>query len=150
MPPLTTKDEILAQGSEEKTNVLARHFSGKITFPYPEHKPATLPIMSNEKMSRIATSEKKVEKLLHNEDTRKSTGPDGVCPRLHQRGANEISFPLPLIFNTCLRSYFWPTLWKQSNVTFDKVWHQGLLSKLKSYGGDSELLGLLKNYLLDR
>ena len=31
--------------------------------------------------------------------------------------------------------------------TFDKVWHIGLLFKLKAYGVDGELLSLLKNYL---
>ena len=31
--------------------------------------------------------------------------------------------------------------------TFDKVWHIGLLLKLKAYGVDGELLSLLKNYL---
>ena len=33
---------------------------------------------------------------------------------------------------------------------FDKVWHQGLIFKLKSYGVDGKLLKLLKNYLTDR
>ena len=31
--------------------------------------------------------------------------------------------------------------------TFDKVWHIGLLFKLKAYGVDGELLSLLKIYL---
>ena len=30
---------------------------------------------------------------------------------------------------------------------FDKVWHEGLVFKLKSYGVEGELLSLLKNYL---
>ena len=30
---------------------------------------------------------------------------------------------------------------------FDKVWHQGLLFKLKSYGVERSLFGLLENYL---
>ena len=33
---------------------------------------------------------------------------------------------------------------------FDKVWHIGLLFKLKAYGVDGELLLLLKNYLENR
>ena len=33
---------------------------------------------------------------------------------------------------------------------FDKVWHKGLLYKLKSYGVESELLSLLECYLRDR
>ena len=30
---------------------------------------------------------------------------------------------------------------------FDKVWHDGLVFKLKSYGVEGELLSLLKNYI---
>ena len=30
---------------------------------------------------------------------------------------------------------------------FDKVWHDGLIFKLKAYGVEGELLSLLKNYL---
>ena len=33
---------------------------------------------------------------------------------------------------------------------FDKVWHDGLIFKLKSYGVEGELLSLLKNYLQNR
>ena len=33
---------------------------------------------------------------------------------------------------------------------FDKVWHKGLIFKLKSYGVENKLLDLLKNYLRDR
>ena len=33
---------------------------------------------------------------------------------------------------------------------FDKVWHTGLLFKLKAYGVDGELLSLLENYLENR
>ena len=34
--------------------------------------------------------------------------------------------------------------------TFDKVWHDGIISKLKAYGIEGELLSLLKNYLENR
>ena len=33
---------------------------------------------------------------------------------------------------------------------FDKVWHDGLLFKLKTYGVEGDLLLLLKNYLKNR
>ena len=34
--------------------------------------------------------------------------------------------------------------------TFDKVWHNGLICKLQSYGIQPQLLVLLKNYLFNR
>ena len=33
---------------------------------------------------------------------------------------------------------------------FDKVWHEGLVFKLKTYGIEMECLNLLQNYLADR
>ena len=33
---------------------------------------------------------------------------------------------------------------------FDKVWHDGIIFKLKSYNTEGELLSLLKNYLENR
>ena len=33
---------------------------------------------------------------------------------------------------------------------FEKVWHDGIIFKLKSYGAEGELLSLLKNYLENR
>ena len=33
---------------------------------------------------------------------------------------------------------------------FNKVWHDGLVFRLKSYGAEGELLSLLKNYLQNR
>ena len=35
-------------------------------------------------------------------------------------------------------------------MAFDKVWHEGLLFKLKTYGVKGELLNLLQNYLHER
>ena len=37
-----------------------------------------------------------------------------------------------------------------TSKAFDKVWHDGIIFKLKSYGVDGELLSLLKNYLENR
>ena len=42
-----------------------------------------------------------------------------------------------------MRSALWPLI-------FDKVWHNGLLSKLKSKGVDGKALTWLRNYLSDR
>ena len=33
---------------------------------------------------------------------------------------------------------------------FDKVWHEGLIFKLKTYGVEGNFLELLENYLTDR
>jgi hypothetical protein len=37
-----------------------------------------------------------------------------------------------------------------TSKAFDKVWHKGLLHKIKSYGVDSNLLSWFSSYLQDR
>ena len=37
-----------------------------------------------------------------------------------------------------------------SSIAFDKVWHKGLLHKIKSYDVDSNLLSCFSSYLQDR
>lgn len=42
------------------------------------------------------------------------------------------------------------TVFSDTSKTFDKVWHEGLLYKLKSLGISGELYYLLQNYLPGR
>ena len=44
----------------------------------------------------------------------------------------------------------WRGVFFDISKAFDKVWHEGLLFKLQSYGVDGNLLRLLKNYLAGR
>ena len=49
--------------------------------------------------------------------------------------------------NSCLEVR---SIYLDMSKAFDKVWHEGLLHKLKQNGIDGNLLGLLKNYLSNR
>jgi hypothetical protein len=42
------------------------------------------------------------------------------------------------------------TLQSEEDDLFDKVWHKGLIHKIKSYGVDSNLLNWFSRYLQDR
>ena len=64
----------------------------------------------------------------------------------------------PIIINNSGNSNcFW---WKSNcgfersllgiSKAFDKVWHDGIVFKLQTYGAEGELLSLLKNYLENR
>ena len=43
-----------------------------------------------------------------------------------------------------------PTDMSGTLIKFDKVWHEGLIFRLKTYGVEGKLLKLLENYLTDR
>ena len=36
------------------------------------------------------------------------------------------------------------------SIAFDKIWHEGLIFKLKTYGAEGKLIMLLENYLTNR
>ena len=57
----------------------------------------------------------------------------------------EINFSLDCNPTTDVRSLF-----LDISKAFDKVWHEGLLFKLESYGIAGELLNLFKDYLQER
>merc|ERR1711928_329090 len=49
--------------------------------------------------------------------------------------------------NSCLEVR---SIYLDMSKAFDKVWHEGLLHKLKQNGIDGKLLAFFKNYLSDR
>ena len=114
IPPLVVSNLITAATSEDKANVLAQHFSSKMTVPDTRRRPPTLPVLCPTTLEHIQTNEREVEKLLRAINIKKATGPDGISPRLLQKCAKELSSPLTKLFNLCLKSGTWPQIWKLS------------------------------------
>ena len=50
-------------------------------------------------------------------NAKKSTGPDGFCPKIIKLSAPAIASPLANLFNHCIRISALPSEWKMSNVT---------------------------------
>ena len=55
--------------------------------------------------------------LLSNLIERKSTGPDGISPKLLRISASVIAEPLANLFNYCITKCAWPSEWKCGDVT---------------------------------
>ena len=239
IPPLNKSDGTVAISGEEKAELLASYFAGKMRVPDPDRLPPTIPAQTNKRLASFTISEKEVMQLLLEVDVKKALGPDNISPYILRRCAHQLAEPLTRLFRTCLQQRAWPVLWKLARVVaihkkksrtavenyrpislisvigkifekiiakrmtvffeenlllspkqfgfrqerstsdlllqlttkwnksldkgtytyvialdiagaFDRVWHCGIISKLKSLGIDGSLLMLIQNYLQDR
>ena len=133
LPSLVLEDGSVAHTAQEKADLLAKHFSGKMCVPNPKSVPPTLlrVVSDSDSLVTVRTSEAEVRALLLQLDINKAVGPDTLSPRLLRRCAAELGRPLSSLFNYCLRTSTWPTMWKISSVV--PVHKKNLKSEAKNY-----------------
>ena len=103
--------------NQEKADLLAAHFSNKMTVEEPDRQPPYLPRLGNLVLDSLEVTEGNVAKHLRDINTRKAPGPDNISPFLLKHCAEELSRPLTCIFRQCLSTGTWPSLWKEARVT---------------------------------
>ena len=131
IPSLQREDGSLAHTAQDKADLLAKYFAGKMRVPDPHKTPPTLPQIIKEKLEIVQTSEVEVKVFLSEVDVKKAVGPDNISPRLLRQCADELARPLTSLYNLCLRTSTWPTAWKTSNVV--PVHKKGGKCELKNY-----------------
>ena len=57
--------------------------------------------------------QQEIENSLQNLDSKIATGCDGISPEFMKIAANQLTPSLTTLFNNCIRSKEWPTLWKR-------------------------------------
>ena len=117
IPPLRKPDGDLAITSREKADLLACHFSQKMTTQEPDRQPPILPPLTASRLGSVIVSEDAVRRHLRGVNTKKAPGPDGVSPHLLRRCSDELTSPLTQIFRQCLQTGEWPAQWKEARVT---------------------------------
>ena len=65
----------------------------------------------------VSTSNNRVKDIISKLDTTKATGIDGISARILKECAEELLYPLTLLFNLSFRSGTVPSSWKKANVT---------------------------------
>ena len=116
IPPLYTENGSVASTTQAKVDVLAQHFSRKMTVPEPEKPPPTPTMVAASKLSLVTTSEREVRAALSSLEETKAVGPDGLSPRLLRRCAAELAGPMNRLFNSILQQKTCPRMWKTSSV----------------------------------
>ena len=71
-------------------------------------------VVNPDELMEISTSHNEVKDILSKLDVNKATGVDGIPARMC---AEELSYPLTLLFNLSFGSSRVPSLWKKANVT---------------------------------
>ena len=117
IPVLNKADGTLARTSQEKAEVFAAQFSGKMSVPDPNRPTPNLDPRCMDRLDSIDINEDEVRRLLKKVNTKKATGPDEISPHLLKKCASELAKPLMRIFRACVRTQTWPTLWKTARVT---------------------------------
>ena len=144
VPPLLREDGSMTHSAQDKANLLAKHFAGKMCIPDPEREPPEIKKIIKDKLETVRTSEEEVGVLLRNLDESKAVGLDSVSPRLLRQCAQELASPLASLFNHCLQTSSWPKSWKTSSVV--PVHKKGAKNIAKNYRPVS-LLSVLSKVL---
>ncbi|XP_045137187.1 uncharacterized protein LOC123519749 [Portunus trituberculatus] len=74
IPSLSRGDGSMAHTAQDKANVLAKHFAGKMCIPNLEKAPPTLPEIVQDKIVTVKTNEIEVRKVLLNLNGKKGCG----------------------------------------------------------------------------
>ena len=114
---LTRDDGTTAHTNEEKADVLNKFFCSVFTIENDENIPEPEMKYDGDALNDVVVTEEDVRKKLSKLNPSKSSGPDGLHPRVLKEVADEIVTPLTLIFNKTLREGVIPEEWKIANVT---------------------------------
>ena len=116
IPPLIRPDGTVATQCSEKAEVLAAHFSEKMTVPDPGRPPPAVPRLTKATLDTIAITQEEVKHQLSSIDTKKALGPDGVSPHILKNCAAQLAAPITTIFQNCISTSKWPSSWKTARV----------------------------------
>ena len=116
IPPLTTSDGSIVTRDQKKAQVLAAHFSSKMSVPDPGRATAVVPVLTKATLDNLTITKEEVYKELQQVDTKKALGPDCISPHILKKCATQLAVPLAIIFQRCLSSQQWPSQWKVARV----------------------------------
>ena len=106
-----------AEKDIDKANMLNDYFCSQAVVndsnkPLPQHT-----FTCNSRLKSITISQQYVRDVLNNLNVTKASGPDLISPRLLKECATILSKPLSIIFNRSLLQGYFPSNWKDANVT---------------------------------
>ena len=108
-----------------------------------------MPSVINSELNTIVLTPLEVESVL--KTVGKASGPNGLNNRILKELSSELSFPFCSLFNRSLEAgKEVRAVFCDISKAFDRMWHTGLLYKLKAAGVRGEVLEWFKGYLSDR
>ena len=114
--PTLKLDNEFAENNADKANMLNEYFSSQ-SVVNDINKMLPPRTDTNNELNSITISEQEVKDVLDNLNVTKACGPDLISPRLLKIGASMLSKPLATVFNRSLLQGYFPSNWKDANVT---------------------------------
>ena len=115
IPPLFENGEIVT-GYSSKAEIFNTYFASQCT-PFDENDVVpNIQLRTPLRLSLVIISEEKMIDIIRALDPNKSSGWDGLSPRMIKICDSSITKPIKIIFETCIREGIYPDKWKMSNV----------------------------------
>ncbi|CAM1307199.1 ARSA (predicted) [Pycnogonum litorale] len=114
---LKKQDGTKTSTEEEKANTLNDFFRSVFTVENPGPLPDPPEYEVREELTHIKIQQTSLKKILENLKPDKAPGPDGIPPRILAKSAEQIAYPISILYQRSLDSGTTPAEWKKANVT---------------------------------
>ena len=125
--------DIISDGFQ-MAEVLNEYFSSVFTTEDISSLPVTFTKFDGNKaehLGQLFVTSEMIEKKIKKMKDNKSTGVDGIPPKLLKEIVEQISTPLAIVFNLSLEEGIVPSEWKEANITL--LFKKGSRNKPENY-----------------
>ena len=115
IPPLLEND-VFITSFDEKANIFNNYFAKQCN---PMENDSVLPLfrsLSVNKLSEINIDASKIISIINKLNAKKAHGHDDIAISMLKIAKDEVALPLKIIFEKCLLTGKYPSLWKKANV----------------------------------
>ena len=117
--PVISHKDTVAKTPSQKAEFFNTYFASvfKISSPKQSSVLNATPLRTDLQLSEMTFSEEDILNYLGNPDVSKSSGPDGILPRLLKECREQITSSLCKLFNISLSTGCVPSAWKSAHMT---------------------------------
>ena len=114
--PALHHNGIYTESHHKKANLFNTYFSSQAVVDDTNAQLPPIPDI-NHSLEFITITIQDVSDVLQHLDVTKACGPDLISPRLLKEGCHILAHPYSIIFNRSLEQGYFPSSWKDANVT---------------------------------
>ena len=115
IPPIL-ENKTFITSFEEKANLFNKYFATQCN---PIENDSVLPVfhsLTDNKLTEIKIETSHISSIISKLNGKKAHGHDDIAINMLKLAKDEITYPLKLIFEKCIQTGKYPSLWKKANV----------------------------------